>query len=178
MSYVLAGASLSKLVLAHDGNDADPETLTESYVALSEAEIAPGLRWFYSAGLGIALLCMSFTSFTQVHKKFEGQRVSKKSRLAFQMAVAMIILCLPLAESLNSLELVSTTTGLIFMVLVFDLYGCTFAGESFFRDGRKCKYWADCPKKRQRAVADAMKAGTVVNVEQLADDEEGYVPAP
>ena len=59
MSYVLAGASLSKLVLAHDSSDADVETLTEGYMGLSEAEIAPGLRWFYSGGLGIALLCMS-----------------------------------------------------------------------------------------------------------------------
>ena len=117
-------------------------------------------------------------SFTHVHKKFEGQRVTKRSRLALRIAVAVVLLCLPLAESLNSLELVSTTTGLIFLVLLFDLYGCTYVGESFFRDGRKCKYWADCPRKRRRALAEAMKAGTVVNVEQLADDEEGYVPAP
>lgn len=66
MSYVLAGASLSKLVLVHDSKDANPETLTESYVGLSEAEIAPGLRWFYSAGLGIALLCMSKFLLCQV----------------------------------------------------------------------------------------------------------------
>lgn len=59
MSYVLAGASLSRLVLAHDCKDADPETLTEAYIGRSEAEVAPGLRWFYSAGLGIALLSMS-----------------------------------------------------------------------------------------------------------------------
>lgn len=59
MSYVLAGASLSRLVLAHDCMDADPETLTEAYMGRSEAEIEPFLRWFYSAGLGIALFCMS-----------------------------------------------------------------------------------------------------------------------
>ncbi|KAL8841050.1 MAG: hypothetical protein Q9170_001075 [Blastenia crenularia] len=178
MSYVLAGASLSRLVLAHDGRDANPETLTEGYAGLSETEIAPGLRWFYSAGLGIALICMSIISFTHVHKKFEGQRVTKRSRLALRIAVAVALICLPLAESLSSLELVSTTTGLIFLVLMFELYGCTFAGESFLRDGRKCRYWADCPKKRRHAVAEAMKAGAVVKVEQLADDEEGYVPAP
>lgn len=59
MSYVLAGASLSRLVLAHDCQDADVETLTEAYRGRSEAEVALGLRWFYSAGLGVALLCMS-----------------------------------------------------------------------------------------------------------------------
>ncbi|KAL8953727.1 MAG: hypothetical protein Q9222_000409 [Ikaeria aurantiellina] len=178
MSYVLGGAALSKLVLAHDCADADVETLTEGYAELSESEIPPGLRWFYSAGLGMALLCMSVISFTHVHKKFEGQRVTKRSRLGLRVAVAVTLLCLPLAESLTSLELISTVTGLIVLVLMFDLYGCTFVGESFVRDGRKCKYWADCPKKRRRALEEAMKNGHVVNVEELAVDEKGYAPAP
>lgn len=117
-------------------------------------------------------------SFCHVHKKFDGQRVTKRSRLGLRVAVAVVIICLPLAESLNSLQLVSTTTGLIGLVLAFDLYGCTYVGESFLRDGRKCKYWADCPRKRRRALEEAMKTGEVVNVEELAVDEKGYVPAP
>ncbi|KAL8694735.1 MAG: hypothetical protein Q9218_000661 [Villophora microphyllina] len=178
MGYVLAGASLSKLVLAHDCKDTDAETLTESYVGRSEAEVRPGLCWFYCVGLGIALLCMSVISFCHVHKKFEGQRVTKRSRLALRVAVATVIVCLPLAESLSSLQLISTTTGLVGLVLAFDLYGCTYVGESFLRDGRKCKYWADCPRKRRRALEEAMKTGAMVNVEELAVDEKGYVPAP
>ncbi|KAL8873778.1 MAG: hypothetical protein Q9174_000817, partial [Haloplaca sp. 1 TL-2023] len=117
-------------------------------------------------------------SLCHVHKKFEGQRLTKRCRLALRVAVAIIIICLPLAESLNSLELVSTTVGLIGLVLLVDLYGCTFVGESFLRDGRKCKYWADCPKKRRRALEEAVKTGATVNVEELAMDEKGYVPAP
>lgn len=200
MSYVLAGASLSKLVLAHDCNDTDPETLTEGYIGRSEGEIRPGLRWFYSVGLGIALLCMSecmiilacvcgvgdptksgslgIISFCHVHKKSEGQRVTKRSRLALRVAIAVVIICLPLAESLSSLGLISTTTGLIGLVLMFDLYGCTSAGESFLRDGRKCKYWADCPRRRRRALEEAMKIGATINVEELAVEEKGYIPAP
>ena len=58
MSFVLAGAALSRLVLAHDCADADQESLTETYIARSEEEIVSGLRWFYSAGLGIALSSM------------------------------------------------------------------------------------------------------------------------
>lgn len=64
MSYVIASASLSKLVLAHDCNDTDTETLDESYIGRSEAEIPIGLRWFYCAGLGIALFCMSGSSLS------------------------------------------------------------------------------------------------------------------
>ena len=58
MSYILASGALSKLVVAHDCINADPETLTELYALRSEGEIRIGLRWFYCAGLGIALACM------------------------------------------------------------------------------------------------------------------------
>lgn len=59
MAYVLASASLSKLVLAHDCRDTDIETLGEHYIERSEEHIPDGLRWFYCAGLSIALICMS-----------------------------------------------------------------------------------------------------------------------
>lgn len=194
MSYVLAGASVSRLVVAHDCQDAEVGSLSESSAVLSEEEIPRGLRWFYCAGLGVALLSMSkfatsapfghapndassgVISFTHVHKKFDGQRVTKRSRLGLRVAVALIMICLPLAESLSSLGLISISTGLVVLVLIFDLYGCTFVGESFVRDGRKCKYWADC---RRRALEEAMKSGgDMVKVEELAVDEKGYVPAP
>ena len=58
MGYVLAGASLSKLVLASDCMNTDKETLGEAYIGRSLSEIDTGLRWFYCAGLGIALGCM------------------------------------------------------------------------------------------------------------------------
>ena len=62
-AYVIASASLSKLVLAHDCIDSDIEALGEAYVGRSEEEIPIGLRWFYCAGLGIALGCMGECSF-------------------------------------------------------------------------------------------------------------------
>jgi hypothetical protein len=58
MSFVLAAAALSKLVLATDCSDTKLEDLTETYMLKSEPEIPIGLRWFYCTGLGIALACM------------------------------------------------------------------------------------------------------------------------
>ncbi len=58
MGYVLAAAALAHLVWAHDCDNADTHSLTESYVGRSEGEISMGLRWFYCAGLGIAIACM------------------------------------------------------------------------------------------------------------------------
>ncbi|KAG7004680.1 hypothetical protein G7Y79_00024g056300 [Physcia stellaris] len=55
MAFVLAGASLSRLVLVHDCINTDPETLGENYIGRSEPEIPIGLRWFYCGGLGTAL---------------------------------------------------------------------------------------------------------------------------
>ena len=59
MAYVLAGAALSRLVLATDCHDANVEDLTDAYTDSSKPEVSSALRWFYCAGLGIALLCMS-----------------------------------------------------------------------------------------------------------------------
>lgn len=58
MAFVLGAAALSKIVLATDCPNALLESLTEFYVEKSEHEIPIGLRWFYCAGLGIALFCM------------------------------------------------------------------------------------------------------------------------
>jgi len=57
MSYVLAGAALSKMVLAHDCRNANPDTLYETYAVRSKPQISQGQRWFYCAGLAIALAC-------------------------------------------------------------------------------------------------------------------------
>ena len=58
MSYVLGGAALSRLVIAHDCPNADPETLTEVYAGRSAEDIHDGLRWYYCVGMGLALACM------------------------------------------------------------------------------------------------------------------------
>ncbi len=59
MGYILAAASLSRLVLATDCHDANAEDLTEAYISNSQREVPTGLRWFYCGGLATALLCMS-----------------------------------------------------------------------------------------------------------------------
>ena len=59
MGYILAAASLSRLVLATDCHDANAEDLTDAYISNSQREVPTGLRWFYCGGLGTALICMS-----------------------------------------------------------------------------------------------------------------------
>ncbi|KZF20755.1 hypothetical protein L228DRAFT_284697 [Xylona heveae TC161] len=99
MCFTLAGAALSRLVVAHDCPDVDPEKdLTAPYIERSEAEISPGLRWFYCAGLGIALGCMAIISMTHIHRSIPGQRLRKSYRLAVRFAVAIVLICLPLAD--------------------------------------------------------------------------------
>lgn len=58
MSYVLGAAALSKLVIAHDSSNSDPHTLTSHWEHRSIGEIPLAIRWFYCAGLGLALACM------------------------------------------------------------------------------------------------------------------------
>ena len=176
MSFVLSGAALSRLVLATDCEDANVEALTETYLPKSQPEIAPGLRWFYSAGLGIALLCMTCISLSHIHKDFDGQRLPKRIRLPIRVAVALILICLPLAESLSSLQLIATTTGLVIFVLLVDLYGSTSVHDTFWRCTNQCKYRADCPIKRKLLIR-ALKNGETVNLSEVREqshDEKAH----
>lgn len=78
MAYSLSAASLSKLVLAHDCNDDNLDTLVDSYAVRSVDTIPSAIRWFYCAGLGVALLGMGIISLTHVYKTVEGQRLDRR----------------------------------------------------------------------------------------------------
>ena len=101
-----------------------------------------------------------------MHKEFDGQRISKRYRLPVRVSVAIIILFLPLAESLNSLKLISITTGLVALVLSVDVYGSTSMYENFWKCTNSCKYTAECPVKR-RLLVDAVKNGTTIKMEEV-----------
>ncbi|KAL8827765.1 MAG: hypothetical protein Q9191_002993 [Dirinaria sp. TL-2023a] len=169
MSFVLAGSSLSRLVLVHDCVNADPETLGEDYITRSEPEVSVGSRWFYCGGLGTALICMAAISLSHVHKKIENQRINKRPRLALRVAVGIVLICLPLAESLTSLQLIFTTTGLVVLTLMFEVGGSTSKNNSFWRDKQRCKYSAEC-RIRKKAVEAALKAGVTIDVTEIVKD--------
>lgn len=170
MGYVLAASTLSQLVLAHDCSDTNPEDLGENYQGRSEPEVAKALRWFYCGGLGIALISMAVISFCHIHKRLDKTRLRKRPRLVIRLCVAVIIICLPLADSLSSLDLIAITTSLVFFVLVLDLFGNSCAGDKFWTGGfcpeerRKCTYTAHCKlgKRRRRELEKALQRGDKV----------------
>jgi hypothetical protein len=101
-----------------------------------------------------------------------GQRWKKRDRLAVRFAVAIVLLCLPMAEHLNSLTLISTTTGLVVLVLLVELWGTSCVQDSFFQERKQCKYIANC-KMRKADLEDAVKRGDTINIEELAEKESG-----
>ncbi|KAG8528058.1 uncharacterized protein KY384_006974 [Bacidia gigantensis] len=174
MAYVLAGASLSRLVLATDCEDADAENLVESWAARAEHthEIPIGLRWFYCVGLGVALISMSAISLAHVHKTFEGQRLKKMYRLPVRVSIAIVIICLPLAEDrLSSLGLVATTTCLVVFVLAMDVYGATDSNDPFWRCQKSCQYSAELAIQK-KAIVEALKRGETVEL-KMDENEKG-----
>ena len=175
MAYVLAGASLSRLVLSTDCNHANLEDLTEAYAAKSKPDVPQGLRWFYCAGLGVALLCMSIISMSHIHKEFDGQRIRKRYRIPNRIAVGIILICLSVVTSLDSLQLISVTTGLVVYVLMIDVYGSTSIHDEFWKCSSQCKYRAVCPL-RKKDVVDALKTGTTINLAEVDLDgaEKGF----
>ena len=107
---------------------------------------------------------------SHVHKEIVGQRWKKKHRLAVRFGVAVTMLCLPLAEHLNSLTLISTTTGLIILVLLMELWGTSCIQDSFSYGNNQCRYTADC-KMRKTDLEDAVRRGETINIEELAEKE-------
>ncbi|MCJ1280498.1 hypothetical protein MMC21_008327 [Puttea exsequens] len=175
MGYVIAGAALSRLVLATDCRDANPEDLTEVYASRAEHEVSSGLRWFYCGGLGVALFSMGLISICHEHKVFDGQRIGKRFRLPLRFAVSIILICLPLVESLSSLQLISITTGMVALVLMVDVYGQTSIYDDFWKCTKQCKYRANCPLKK-KVLMEAVKNGTTIKLDEVqgGEEESGY----
>lgn len=84
----------------------------------------------------------------------------------------MILIFLPLADSLSSLSLVSITTGLIVLTLMVDVYGSTSIHDDFWKCTTQCRYRANCPVKRKLAM-DAVKSGTTIRLEEIQLEDGG-----
>lgn len=176
MGYVLAAATLSQLVLAHDCADASPETLGEDYIKRSAASVLPGIRWYYCGGVGVALVSMSIISLSHIHKRLPNARLMKRPRLVIRCCIAVIIICLPLAhDRLTSLDLISITTWLTVFVLFLDLYGNSREGDRFWTGGfceeqkKACRYSAKMhvSKRKRREIVEAMKKGEKLDLESV-----------
>jgi hypothetical protein len=111
-------------------------------------------------------------SICHVHKdRPRGDRIHKRYRMANRLGVCIVLMCLPLSHRLNSLQLVSTTTGLVIWVLVLELWGASCPDETFFGEKKACKYTARC-KISKRDLESAVKDGHVINVKDLSDRGE------
>ena len=89
---------------------------------------------------------------SHVHKEIEGLRLKKRWRLLGRFTVAIILICLPLAESLDSLELVGTITALIVFCLVLEMWACSSCNDSLCWRSSPCKYTGHCGKKELEAL--------------------------
>lgn len=104
---------------------------------------------------------------THVHKESNDGRIrlAKRYRMANRLAICIIMICLPLAHSLNSLHLVSVVTGLLVWVLLLELWGASCPDDSFFGEA-SCKYTARC-KVSKKELETAAKSGNPIDVQKL-----------
>jgi low temperature requirement protein LtrA len=180
MAFVLGGGGLARLVLATDIEGAHADLLTETYQARSEEEVAQGIRWFYCGGFGSALLFMCVISMSHVHKDLGGERLGKRFRLGVRAATAVVMICLPVArESLSSLGLVGTMTGLVLFTLVVEVWGASRKGTGFGVGGKRCGYVGRCGKGDLQVM---LKEGGEVDIDVLGEKggvgRSGVVGAP
>jgi low temperature requirement protein LtrA len=172
MGYVLAGAALSKIVLAHDVHDADPEWLAEPYAGRSEEKVHQGLRWFFCGGLAVAMLMMTFIAMSHTYRTIPNVRLRKEYRIGYRIAISIAMLLLPLAgDSLDSLELVGTCCGLVVSILILEICGSASSRTAFWGLSdfcqRHCAYSAKCHVSK-REFEEHIRTGKVVNVEEMA----------
>ncbi|KAJ6442007.1 low temperature requirement A protein(LtrA) [Purpureocillium lavendulum] len=155
MGYIVATSGLSTLVLASDVANANPEQLAEPYSSHSEDHFGNAVRFFYCQGLAIALLSMTAISLSHDHRTPATLRWAKRYRLVNRVAVCIVMFLLPLAHSLDSLELIGTTLGLSAWVLIVELFGKSCKDDPFIGEKKGCgvRYLAKCSKK------DMEKAG-------------------
>lgn len=101
-----------------------------------------------------------------VYKDIPNQRLSKYTRLVSRFVIALIILFLPFAHGLDSLELIATTTCLTVFSLAVEIYGASCTVDPLVQQNRHCTYSARCGISRKRLVA-GRKDGEAINVEEL-----------
>ncbi|RSL98485.1 hypothetical protein CEP52_010298 [Fusarium oligoseptatum] len=179
MGYILASAGLSKLVLATDAGGANAEQLSEHYSHRAEDEVANGIRFFYCHGLAIAMLFMGVIAYCHEHRKPATLRWSKTTRLANRFAVCIVMFLLPLAKSLNSLNLISITLGLTVWVLLVELFGKSCRNDPFIGEKKGCRvrYSCKCSKKDfEKANVDEKSEMPVAEVLELGVREKTAVP--
>lgn len=169
MGYILASAALSKLVVAADCPDSPADTLTHFYQERSEEHFSLGLRFYYCMGLAIALLSMGAISLSHEHKLPLTCRLPKWARLGNRFAVCVVMLCLPAAQELNSLNLIAVTTCLTVWVLLVEIWGKSCPDEAFWGSEEQCRYTARCSK---RELEDAVKSDGQVDVVELGKSEK------
>lgn len=157
MAYIVATSGLATLVLATDGPGTEIEQLAEADRPRSEDHFSIGVRFFYCHGLAIALLAMGLISLSHAHHAPPRMRIAKKYRLANRVAVCLIMFFLPLAQNLHSVELISITLGLVAWILIFELWGKSCKGDSFFATGSNTA--------QGRAMASAKKGKNSATLE-------------
>lgn len=161
-AFILASSTLTDLVLAHDCANANAEDLSETYISRSVGELEQPMRWFYCGksyvdssylprntnelslgGLSITLFMMTAISYCHIHKKIDNPRLTKTIRHIIRLCVCVILICLPLAHELTSLDLIAITCCLFIFVLALDIFGYSCRNEKFFTGG-----WGNCPQTR------------------------------
>jgi hypothetical protein len=114
---------------------------------------------------------MGIISLSHEHREQEGTRLTKKYRLMTRFVVVVILILLPLAEELNSLELVGTVTGLLVLSLVVELWAASSVNEKLFGRAETCRYMGQCQRKD---LEEVVQDGGKVEVERLVVDKDKY----
>ncbi|KAG9089363.1 hypothetical protein FRC06_001589, partial [Ceratobasidium sp. 370] len=87
-------------------------------------KITPAIGWYFSGGLGVALVSLALIEVT--HRELDPKGTTRLGRLAqlgCRIAVGLIIFCLPLTTDATALFMLGNSAGLISLLVIGETYG-------------------------------------------------------
>lgn len=101
----------------------------------------------------VLIMCLTgFIALTHVHKETPWLHMRKGYRISIRLSVALILICLPLADRLNSIQLVGSTTSLVVFVLGTELWCASCGHDSLWDNSKCCGYVGYCGRKDLEAM--------------------------
>ncbi|KAG9126869.1 hypothetical protein FRC07_001617 [Ceratobasidium sp. 392] len=87
-------------------------------------KITPAIGWYFSGGLGVALISLALIGITHRGLDPKGTtRLGRFTQLGFRVAVGVIIFCLPVFTDVTALFMLGNSAGLTTLLVVEETFG-------------------------------------------------------
>ncbi|KAF8598975.1 hypothetical protein BDV93DRAFT_526376 [Ceratobasidium sp. AG-I] len=125
------------------------------------SKVTPAIRWYFSGGLGVALVTLALIGATHRGLDPTGTtRLGRYTQLGWRIAVGVIIFCLPLTSDVTALFMLANSAGLTTFLVVEETYGKLRRGEPLAK-----------PSAAEQDMMDARAHAAEVDITRINSSE-------